>query len=126
MNLSRIAWFIEDKGLATTGIDLFVYTMPHEVEHGVLIIQQAPTRIEPYVHNLRRGSFQVIVRGLHVEEVRLRAYDIAEKLDIKGVRMGDMQFRHITPDGEPLVFPIPESRFVEASVNLNFTYVLTD
>lgn len=124
MNLSRIVWYLQDAGHGTEGVDLFCYSMPSSVSTGILIIQQMPSEIEPYIHELRRGSFQAIIRAINVEEARVRAGAIAETLYIKGVRMGDMVFRHITPRHEPLIYPMPESRLVEASVNFDFTYIL--
>lgn len=122
MNLSRIAWYLEHLGLGETGKDIFVYQMPYEIERGILIFQSMPSRVEPYIPDLRRGSFQIVVRGLHPEEVRLRATEISDNLTIKGIRMSDMAFRHITPAHEPLVFPVPESRYCEASVNFDYVY----
>ncbi len=124
MNLSRIAWYLEDKGFGQPGTNLFIHHMPHTVESGYLLIQQEPTRIDAYVHNMRRGNFQVIVRGPDAESVRLRGIEVSKILNITGVKMGDMAFRHIAPEGEPLVFPMPESRLVEASVNFSYTYIL--
>lgn len=101
------------------GETLFHTHMPAQITKGTLILTRVPIGNDPY-NRLRKGTFQVIVRGTDVVACHDKASEIAEALRGEGAVAGDVKFLFIFPINEPLAFPRTEGSLFEASVNFQF------
>jgi hypothetical protein len=103
----------------TQGVNLFHSHMPAQITDGTLILTRVPIYPDAY-NGMRKGTFQVIVRGTDLVAAHDKASAIAKALRGEGAVAGDVKFLFIFPENEPLVFPRTEGSLFEASVNFQF------
>lgn len=101
------------------GVNLFHTHMPAQVTKGALILTRVPITNDPYTR-MRKGTFQVILRGTDVVAIHDKASEIAKALRSEGAVAGGVTFNFIFPINEPLAFPRTEGSLFEASVNFQF------
>lgn len=110
---------IQQSGLGIPGKTLFHTHMPAGVGKGVLVMARVPVMIDPYT-NLRKGTFQVIVRAATILDASALAVQLMQVLTTEGAKQGPVRFLFIKPEHDPLMFPRTEGGQFEASVNYNF------
>jgi hypothetical protein len=110
---------IQQAGLGIPGRTLFHTHMPAGINTGILVMARVPVGIDPY-HGLKKGTFQVIVRAATIDAAYNLANDLMPVLTTEGAVRGEVNFRFIKPEHDPLVFPRTEGGQFEASVNYNF------
>ena len=86
-----------------------------------MVTSQRPIGISTDVRDLRRGSFQVIARSATHEGAANSVIDAMPT----GGQIGDMLFRVLHPEHEPLLYPRSDGNSIEASVNFKFVYIAT-
>lgn len=101
------------------GRSLFHSHMPADVVSGVLVMARVPVMVDPYT-GMRKGTFQVVCRDLKIVLAHDRATAIMKAIASEGVVVGEVDFRFIKPQHEPLVFPRTEGAQFEAAVNYTF------
>lgn len=89
-----------------------------------MVTSQRPIGISTDVRDLRRGSFQVIARSATHEGARAAANSVIDAMPTGG-QIGDMLFRVLHPEHEPLLYPRSDGNSIEASVNFKFVYIAT-
>lgn len=124
MNLQPVLEYVATQNLGVRGRDLFRYFMPSDIDEGILITSQMPHPLNPYLPGKYMGDFQVIVRGIDVDEVRSRAVSLLKALTLRSVTMGEMRFFYIQPRHAPLVYPKSDGNYIEASVNFECQYFI--
>ncbi|ATW57955.1 hypothetical protein CNR34_00022 [Pseudomonas phage nickie] len=116
---SAIVALIQQSGLGIPGKNLFHTHMPAGNAKGILVMARVPVMIDPYT-DLRKGTFQVIVRAANILDASGLATQLMPVLTTEGARQGGVRFLFIKPEHDPLVFPRTEGGQFEASVNYNF------
>ena len=110
---------IQASGLGIPGKTLFHTHMPAGIGAGILVMARVPVMIDPYT-DLRKGTFQVIVRAATIQAASGLAEQLMPVLMTEGAKHGEVRFLFIKPEHDPLVFPRTEGGQFEASVNYNF------
>lgn len=126
----QIAQYLQDKGVGTIGVDIFVHTMPAEAKNGLLIIStQNGINIDQEMPKWRRGKFQLIARDSRYNVAVKKANQALEHLAFEGWRtfpeFADMpatDIYRIWPSTEPIVYPRSDMDVMEASVNYEIIY----
>lgn len=122
MDLQAIAKYLDDEGYGVMGETLFYDHLPYDVS-GLAVYSMTPVEIDPYLKT-RKGSFQIVGRDVDQDVLRQRMNSVSSAFgDARGLILGDMVFRYIHPEHEPLVFPRSDSDQVEASVSFAFSYL---
>lgn len=107
--------------------NLFVDKLPDAITEGVLLTDTGSdgTAIDTYIHKLRKGRFQVIVRSPDKGAGRALAESIAEKVCIEGqLDVGEVRFFFIKAIAEPISFPAAVSGLFEHSINFLTAYAI--
>lgn len=125
MNLQPILEHLAGLNLGVRGTNLFRYSMPESVDEGVMLTAQTPQSLNPYIPGKYSGDFQLIARGTDVDEVRQRAEVFMQALTLRGTTLGGMKFFYIQPRHAPLLYPMSDGHYIEASVNFECQYVIT-
>ncbi|NQZ53219.1 MAG: hypothetical protein HRT93_03085 [Piscirickettsiaceae bacterium] len=127
MKLEPIAGYLESKGIAFAGEDLFADHMPENVEEGVLLVSPLiGEQIDYDLPNYRKTSFQVIVRhtdrkkGVALAEMVMEALTLGNTDALTGISVKYMRPRH-----EPVIFPSSKGDYLEISVNYDTAYIRT-
>lgn len=116
---TAVVGVIELAGKGISGKTLFHTHMPAGKGEGVLVLSRVPVSIDPYT-GLKKGTFQVITRSTNVLTSHSLAVEIMKVLETEGAKHGEVDFKFIKPQHEPLVFPRTDGGQFEASVNYNF------
>lgn len=124
MNLQHIVDMLSAEGFGDEGITLFRHFLPAEVEEGIVVTSQMPVAIDKYTE-MRRGEFQIIVRGRKYDDVRVLSERILNFLKIDGYEDEGIYLFWIRPKHYPLLYPKAESNLIEGSVNYEFAFRLT-
>ena len=112
----------EELGLKP-GTDLFINQMPATVKKGVLLRETyGGTEIDGYIPDMRRGRFQVAVRGKGYSEGYALAEAISEVLTLDNVTLTGLQVKNMRPISEPAGFALSDANNYEFLVNFVAIY----
>ncbi len=130
MKLELIAKVLEDAGLGTRTTDIFVHSMPADVQQGIMLRDPlSGTPVDPDLPDYYRGKLQVIIRST----THAAGEDLAKRVgqsmkmfnrkfyDLDGAL--EMKVNHIFPAQLPIVYPHTPSRSIEWSLNFVTSYV---
>lgn len=133
MRLDIIGKYLEDKGIATMGDDLFRNEMSSDVNEGVLLkTPLTGVPIDHYLPGFYRGRLQVIVRARTNEvgqgwaDEILAALTIKQDTEFNDPDTGDkvMLVHHILPETLPIRYPRSDSNHIEWSLNFLTCFVI--
>lgn len=124
MNLDPLCDFLQDKGLGTPGMDLFVNMMPPECKKGILLRQSLTgTRIDYYLPGFYKTNIQLIVRTHDYLEGESLIKKAINAVTIKSnTQIGSMLIRYLRPTTKPVSFPLSMGNFFEFTVRLDACY----
>lgn len=124
MNVTGIAQYLQDQGWGTIGSSVFVYNMPESVREGILVLgPESGTRIDHYLPDFRKTSFQLIFRASDHGSGEEFAHRVSKSLTGDEIQMQGMYVKRIHPRHEPIVFPSSKGDLLEFSVNFDIVYV---
>ena len=126
MKFEDIAKYIESKiPRVRRGRSLFVNQMPAEAEFAVLLKESyAGVEIDPYMPGLRRGKFQVVVRGKDFSETKNLIEEISRVLKLQETAFTEIDVKVCIPLHEPIPFAVSDGALHEFSVNFFAVYVI--
>lgn len=125
-DIEKIALYIQNNGYGTVGVNIFNYSMPAEVQEGIMLkvpLQGVP--IDPYLPEYYKTPFQIIVRskdeiiGKNLADNILTLFHNMERVDFDGFRINQM-----IADSLPIRYPRSDSNCIEWSLNFNVNYVI--
>ena len=123
MNLDPIRDYIAANTTLTVGKDLFSYSMPPQVDKGVLILTEAAgNRVDHEVKGVFKGRYQIIVRDTDYDIGMLRANQMFNLLDLLEENMGTYVVTYSRPRHTPLPFSRSEGDLIEFSINFDLRY----
>ena len=114
IHLLRMADLIEACGAAKQGDDLFLFTMPADVQNGVMI--RGPLTgdpIDPEQPDFYSSEFLVIVRGGDGEAAGATALEISKALTIRRKQSGAIWITECRPRTRPIAYPRNDAGTVE-------------
>lgn len=118
----------------TQGKDLFINYMDDSVEKGALILPSLAGGIIDYdLRGWRNGdSIQIVVRHPDVKVAYNLSQQIADAVTIEeptilkasdaGITGSDIEVQFMRPRADPIVFPRPQTKWWEVSINFNVCY----
>jgi len=128
MKFEDIAKHIEDtvSGIRL-GRNLFINRVPADVTTGVLLKETyAGTERDQYIPGLRRGRFQVVVRGTDFSKTKSLIDTIVDTLSITEREFSEVHFKVIAPMTEPIPFMESDGGFCEFTVNFYAVYDIVE
>lgn len=141
MRMEQIALLINQTGIARSGIDLFIHTIPAEVISGVMIMPSlAGSRISFELPGFRKDAgFQIICRDAQLADAQMRAYALLKVLTITkrtlipGIpsinsdqSIPAVLLSYIRPLHDPQPYPRQPSKAWEVSTNFFASYAIQD
>lgn len=124
MIIKEMASILEDAGIGTIGVDIFVNYMPSDVEVGILLLgRMSGDVIDYYLPGIKRGGFQVIVRVPDYDDALINS--ILPLLTIQGKTVKGLDVKYILPKTDPVVYPATDGNNIEYSVNFDAVYAKT-
>jgi hypothetical protein len=130
MRLELLAQVLQDAGIGMIGTDIYVHSMPADVETGVMLRNPlAGTKVDPGLPGYYRSRLQAIVRAqAHADGDQLadrvaKALEMGKRLfnDTDGKLL--MQVNYIYLDQLPIVYPWTPANVLEWSLNFVTSYV---
>lgn len=124
MKLEPIQDYIDAETDLTTGVDLFVHSMPADVKQGVLIVtESAGNRVDHEVKGVFLGRYQVIVRDSDMARCSARAYEMFDLLDLVETDMTEYVITYSRPRHTPNVIGgRSKGDLIEMSINYDLRY----
>jgi Bacteriophage minor capsid protein len=126
MKLKAVSEILHGQGIATFGVDLYIYSMPEGRNSGILLLDDpdTPTEVDEYIPKLKKSNFRAVIRGTSYEEAMNLAYLVRNALDVHGVTAANgIKFLRLKPTYDPIAYPLGEADIVEVSVNLWTAYI---
>ena len=119
MDLYPIQDFVETNTSLTIGVDLFVFSIPHGIDKGVLLTREvSETRVDHEIPGRSQSRFQVIVRDPDHETGKALAYELYWLLWIREFTdWTDFCTNYIRPRHEPVAFRRSDGDVIEWSIN---------
>lgn len=125
-HLYQAALMIEALGLAESGTDLFVGTMPNDVHKGVMLLDPLfGAELDPGMGNFVVHQFQVIVRHPHPEEAWQLAKAISDGITVDDLTADGIYILKMYPLALPATYPKMDSDELETSVRMRVAFSLT-
>lgn len=123
MNLLPIQDFIQSQTDLVNGQDLFVYSMPAQVQAGALLVQESAGNV---VHHetpgIFEGRFQVIVRDTDYSLGSQRAWELFYLLTLLEKDLTDYVVTYCRPRHTPMPFSRSDGDLIEFSINFDLRY----
>lgn len=108
---------IEEAGLATAGIDLFVYHAPDKIKRCVLVIESLDGIMrDENLPGYKKADFKVIVRDTDYKSALTIAKAVASALDLHRLTLDEIYVLRMRSTHDPIAFPLSDSDVVEVSV----------
>jgi hypothetical protein len=114
IHLMQIARKIEEIGVAAIGDDLFLFTMPADVQNAVMV--RSPLTgdpIDPEQPNVYSSEFLIVVRHSDEEAAFAKCQKISEALTIDRKMLGEIWVTQCRPRTRPIPYPRNEGGTVE-------------
>lgn len=124
MKFEPLAEYLEDNiDCLVQGKTLFVNQMPVDIPLGLLLKDSfAGIEIDGEIPNLRRGRFQMAVRGRDYATVKQLAEDASALLTLRNKLLPGMDVKIIRPLNEPVSYQTSVGGNSEFSVNFSAVY----
>lgn len=125
MNLEPIAEYLEAQAAGTTGVDIFVYEMPHGVKSGVALLNSlSGTPIDHELPGYYKAPFQIVVRNPNYQAAEAKATEVMNLLTFERQVIGTMSFQYLRPNHLPVGYPRSDGDEVEFSINFSSCFVV--
>ena len=126
MIFDQIAGYIEENvSSLKTGTTIFINQMPADIEFGVLLKDgYLGTEIDEDIPGLRRGKFQIIVRGKNRVQCLDTINAISEIMSMDEYDFDGVIMKSLRPTHEPIPYMVSIGNNYEYSVNLSAIYVI--
>jgi len=114
IHLMRIAELIEATGVAAAGDDLFMFTLPADVQNGIMI--RGPLTgdpINPEQPDFYSSEFLVVVRGGDGRAAFEKCKTISSALTIGREQSGEIWITDCRPRTRPIAYPRSDAGTVE-------------
>lgn len=123
MNLTPIQDYINDNTTWVTGVDLFSYSMPHDLDRGVLVITDGTgNRPDHEVPGIFVARFQVIIRNPDILEGMQQANALYDLLNLLNTDLIDYHVEYSRPRHTPISYPRSPGSVIEWSINYDIRY----
>lgn len=120
------AAILNSAGVATSGVDLFVYDAPPTATHFALILPDLEGIAEDEnLPGYYQTGLSVVVRDDNFPAALAKATAISAALNLHEHDAGEIRIKRIRPTHKPMPYRVPQSDAVEASVNLWACYCET-
>lgn len=123
MNLLPLAKHIEDLGLGTRGLDVFVHVMPDTAHNATLLRAPIPTLVNSELPGYFKARFQVIVRSVDVDPGLAKIKSIVSAITLEGVVIDTQTFNFCRPMFLPQTYPIDSGAYFEHVVGFEACFV---
>lgn len=125
-HLYEAARMIAAEGIAEIGVDLFVGTMPHDVNRGIVLIDPLMgATLDKGLDGFVMHQFQMVVRDIDPEEAWNKALAASNILRVDYHTGTDIFVLSMYPLTLPAVYPAMDSDQLEVSVRIRVAYKLT-
>lgn len=125
MNLVGVAQYLEDEGVATRGISVFVNNMPAGCDQGLLMRHPfGGTEIDHELPGYRKTSFMLIARAKDFETVDALMVEATTALTVSEADLPGMRVNYMRPRNEPLPFANTDAGNIELLVHMDACYVI--
>ena len=132
MRLDLLAALIEQQGLGTRGVDIFIHRMDAEISKGILLkLPIAGIDTDYDLPGYYKTDFQVIIRAQRQEDGDDLAKQLNKLLTMYGRDFTNtdasfaMQVKQMYPAKLPIVYPRSDGHGIEWSLNIHAAYVMT-
>ena len=126
MKLKAVAEILANAGIATPGVDLYIYAMPEPQQEGIILVDDtdSPTEIDEYIPKLKKSDFRAIIRGKDYDTAMELALTVQQALNKYNYEASNgLKFLRLKPTYDPIAYPVSESDVIEVSVNLWTAYI---
>lgn len=122
--INDVATYIENKGLATLGMDLFIYHAPPEAGNCIILFpSNDPPEISPETPFYFKGKFQTIVRNADYDAGLTLCKDLSDTLTFYNTTVGSTLVKVCRPLYQPRVFRRSDSGSLEMSITYQIHFV---
>ena len=122
--IADIAQIIENEGVASQGIDLFVYHAPAEINECVILY---PSNDPPIIDAERpyymKGKFQTIVRAKRHEDGIAKCKALSAALTKNELVVGGIKIKQMRPLYQARVYRRSENGILEFSITYSISFV---
>ncbi|SFJ50687.1 hypothetical protein SAMN03159338_1601 [Sphingomonas sp. NFR04] len=124
-HLIYLATFIEAAGIAQSGVDLFVGTLPADVPRGVMLIDPlSGHEIDEGLGGFFSSQIQAVVRNPDPLEGFAVAERVAKALTLERVEGDGVKVVWCRPMTRPISYPRGEADDIETSVRFRLGFAL--
>lgn len=117
------AQMIEEAGLGEQGVDLYIQTLPPDVQHGTMLkLPLAPTDVDDGTEGFYTFDFQVIVRDVDPEAGYNRCDAISKALRLARYRTSDLTISWMRRKTLPTSYPRGDADDIESSCRITVGY----
>lgn len=114
---------LQDAGVATIGVDLFINTLPTDVPRGIMLKDPLdPITIDEGMEGFYTTSFQTIIRDPDLEAADTRAWAALNALRCYRVDGGDIFISWLRPATLPMSYPRGDADDIETSVRYDIGF----
>lgn len=126
LNYPLLAQYLDDQGIGTVGKDIFVTTMPSNLNEGLMFRDHlAGTKVNYELPGYFKGTFQLIARSKRVDTGMQRIQQAAAALTMTNKTLSDGTIiKRIWPMHLPVSYPLSDGDNMEFSVNFEAIYVM--
>jgi hypothetical protein len=122
--IGEISDLIEAGGLGTSGVDIFEYSAPAEVQSCIIVYpSNDPPIIDPQTPFYFKGKFQTIVRNASMENGIAICKELATILTLNNIETPTITIKQCRPLFQPRVYRRSEAGILEFSVTYQIHYV---
>lgn len=124
MFLETIQDILDEENVGTTGVDLFLYEAPADVQNYVLVKQGGDgIPIDWDLPNYYNVRYQIIVRNIDYVSGNTVCQSILNALSIFELTKNGIYIKYSLPREQPKVFRRSDSGVVEFSINFDIVFV---
>ena len=121
-SLIAIATLLEEANIATKGIDLFIGTIPADVDRGIML-RDPLAGVDIDMDGFYSTGFHVIVRDPDVMAGYAKAEQIQAYLSGLGVtKVGDVTISWLIPETLPISYPRGDADDIETSFRMRIGF----
>lgn len=124
-HLFYLASLIDAEGIATSGVDLYVNTLPADITAGVMLRDPLMGHeIDEGLRGFFSSEFQMIVRDADIDAGHARAEKIAQALTVANVGNAEVWISWCRPMTLPISYPRSDGDDIEISIRFRLGFGL--
>jgi hypothetical protein len=124
MRFEPIADYIESNLGFVQGKTLFINQAPYDVDGVMLLRDSGVTNINGEIKGMRKGAFQIVMRGSAYQPMMEAALAVSDLLTMWETTMDTIQIKSLRPLSEPLSYMLSAGNNFEISVNFSIIYAI--